>query len=269
MARIGPQLRSPTGGYFATAASRPASSASLIIGAMIASAPKSSARDTRAKSLCGTRTIGAAPAWLTAPAPATSEETSQRPCCASSTTAAKPSRAIASATTGDPIMHQAPYTVSPARRRRARAKAGTSAALLDLRDRLRQQLSHLQSNLLLGNALRLQVLDDLVRDVFVAAFEVGKNDFLSVGFRVRAAFAQNSGRPEPEHLVAAGHRLETELLVMRELLFEAFFALVECRGHTVLVTAIAKIACTCSLLPPCISSATRQGNIGALFYGEN
>ena len=62
MARCGPQLRSPSGGYLAAAAKARASEALLIIGAMIASAPKSSARDTRAKSLSGTRTSGAAPA---------------------------------------------------------------------------------------------------------------------------------------------------------------------------------------------------------------
>src|SRR6516165_8694751 len=47
-ARCGPQLRSPTGGYLAAAARARASAAELIIGAMIASAPKSSARLTSA-----------------------------------------------------------------------------------------------------------------------------------------------------------------------------------------------------------------------------
>ena len=62
MARIGPQLRSPSGGYLAAATNWRASAAVLIIGAMIASAPKSSARDTKAKSPTGTRTSGVAPA---------------------------------------------------------------------------------------------------------------------------------------------------------------------------------------------------------------
>ena len=62
MARSGPQLRSPSGGYFAAAANWRASAALLIIGAMIASAPKSSERDTKAKSLSGTRTTGVDPA---------------------------------------------------------------------------------------------------------------------------------------------------------------------------------------------------------------
>ena len=61
MARCGPQLRSPIGGNLAAAANARASAGVLIIGAMMPSAPKSSARLTSAKSFNGTRTIGAAP----------------------------------------------------------------------------------------------------------------------------------------------------------------------------------------------------------------
>jgi hypothetical protein len=50
---------------------------------------------------------------------------------------------------------------------------------------------------------------------------------LGVGVGVGAALAQLFGRPQAEHLVAAGLRLEQELLVMREFLLEAFLALVE------------------------------------------
>src|SRR4029079_18763763 len=242
IARRGPQLRSPEGGYFAAAAKRRASSASLIIGAMIASAPKSSARDTNAKSLSGMRTTGAASAWLTAPMPLMIEAVSHNPCCASSTTAEKPSRAIVSATMGEPIMHQAAETVAPARRRRARAKAGTSAALFDLLDGLREQFGHLRTDLLLCHAFGLQVFCDLAQDVVVAGYlEVGQHDFLGIGFGVGAAFAENAGRPQPEHLVTAGHRLEAQLLVMRELLLEAFLALVECRCHAAPRTASVKL----------------------------
>ena len=49
-------------GLWDTAANWRASAAVLIIGAMIASAPKSSARDTNAKSPIGTRTSGVLPA---------------------------------------------------------------------------------------------------------------------------------------------------------------------------------------------------------------
>ena len=62
VARGGPNERSPSGGYLAAAANWRASAALLIIGAMIASAPKASARLTSAKSFSGTRTIAAAPA---------------------------------------------------------------------------------------------------------------------------------------------------------------------------------------------------------------
>src|SRR5262249_1330066 len=64
--------------------------------------------------------------------------------------------------------------------------------------------------------------------------------FLGVGLGIRAAFTENARRPEPEHLIAASHRLEAKLLVMRKLLFEAFLALVECR-HAAPRTASVKL----------------------------
>src|SRR5215813_7722536 len=196
IARSGPQLRSPSGGYFAAPAKRRASEGLLIIGATIASAPKSSARETSAKSLRGIRTTGADSAWWSAPTPVVSVATSQSPCWASSTTAGNPSRAIVSATAGEPSMHQAPKTVSPARRRRARANAGTSAALLDLRDSFAQQFGHLGPNLLLGDTLWLQVLDQLVHDVVIGALlKVRQNHLFCVGFRVGTALSENAGRP--------------------------------------------------------------------------
>jgi hypothetical protein len=71
-------------------------------------------------------------------------------------------------------MHQAPKTVSPARRRLASANAGTSTALFDLCDRLSEHFGHLRSNLLLRDALWLQVLDQLVHDVMVGGLlEIG------------------------------------------------------------------------------------------------
>src|SRR5262245_43133654 len=196
----------------------------------MASAPKSSARDTSARSLSGMRTTGVASAWLTAPIPVMTEAMSHNPCCASSTTAGNPSRAMVSATMGEPIMHQAAWTISPARRRRARAKAATSAALFDLLDGLREQFGHLRADLLLSDAFGLEVFCHLAQDVVVAGFlEVGQHDFLGIGLGVCAAFAENARRPEPKHLVAASHRLEAKLLVVCKLLFEAFFTLVECR----------------------------------------
>ena len=49
------------------------------------------------------------------------------PCCESSVTAAKPSRATTSATIGAGIPHQPVWTVSPARSRAAREKPGSDA----------------------------------------------------------------------------------------------------------------------------------------------
>jgi len=72
----------------------------LIIGAMMPSAPKSSERLTKAKSLSGTRTIGAAPPWRTAAMPLRMPPVSHRPCWLSMVTAEKPSRAKVSATIG-------------------------------------------------------------------------------------------------------------------------------------------------------------------------
>ena len=56
--------------------------------------------ETSAKSPTGTRTIGAPPPWRTAATPVSNCPTSHSPCCASSTTAGKPSRASVSLTIG-------------------------------------------------------------------------------------------------------------------------------------------------------------------------
>ena len=104
-------------------------------------------------------------------------------------------------------------------------------------------------------------------------FEVGQNDVLRVSLRVGPAFSKDACGPQAQHLVAARRSLETKLLVMRKLLFKAFFALVECCGHAALVdfdfasaqsaskdvcrlyktimrAAIVKIAYISSLFPP-------------------
>src|SRR5262245_46092921 len=70
-----------------------------------------------------------------------------------------------------------------------------------------------------------------MHDVVISGlFEVGQYDVLRVG----PALSKNAGGPKAQHFVAARRCLETKLLVMRELLFEAFFALVECCGHAAL-----------------------------------
>ena len=62
IARVGPQLRSPSGGNLAALTKALASATVLIIGAMMPSAPKSSARLAAANAPSGMRTTGAEPA---------------------------------------------------------------------------------------------------------------------------------------------------------------------------------------------------------------
>src|SRR5450631_3941615 len=230
MARCGPQLRSPSGGYLAAATNWRASVTLLIIGATIASAPMSSARDVKAKSASGTRTAGVEPARCTAPMPVTIEAVSHRPCCCSSMVQAKPSRAIVSATIGEPRLHQAEKTVSPARRRRARPKAGTSATRLDLCGRLFQEFVHGAADLEIGDGdlLVVEAFADFLKNIAIAAFlEVRQDHFLREGLRTGAGQPKLGRRPQAHPLIAARAGLELELLIMRELLFEAFLALLE------------------------------------------
>src|SRR3974390_672685 len=129
---------------------------------------------------------------------ATIAAVSQSPCCWSSTTAAKPSRAIVSAATGEASVHQDEKTVSPARQALASAKAGTSAALLGLRDRLIEQFAHFRADLLFGNALTLQILNNFTQNVVIAAFlEIGEYHFLRVSLSLGARFAKLACGPQP------------------------------------------------------------------------
>ena len=101
---------------------------------------------------------------------------------------------------------------------------------------LREQLVHGAANLVVGfgNALGVEIFADLAEDIVVAGlFEVRHDDRFGIGVGVRAGHAELSGRPQPQHLVAPGRRLEAQLLVVGELLLEAFLALVE-RGHSCL-----------------------------------
>ena len=60
--------------------------------------------------------------------------------------------------------------------------------------------------------------------------QIGNDDLLGVGLGVGPGLAQLLGGPKAQQLVAAGVRLEAQLLVMRELLLEGILALVE-RAH--------------------------------------
>src|SRR5665647_1741206 len=143
---------------------------------------------------------------------------------------------MASAATGEPKVHQDENTVSPARSLRAKAKAVMSAALLDLLDCLRHQLVHgaAEFGVADGDLLVVEVLADFPKNVVIAGLlEVGDDDFLGVSVRLRAGQTEFFGRPKAQQLVAAGAGLELQLFIMRELLFEAVLALVEC-GHAAL-----------------------------------
>ena len=80
IARAGPQLRSPSGGYFVAATRRRASALELIIGAITASAPKSRQRLASAKSSTASRTIAGLPASATPPIERMTEPASCKPC---------------------------------------------------------------------------------------------------------------------------------------------------------------------------------------------
>src|SRR5262249_23601488 len=108
-----------------------------------------------------------------------------------------------------------------------------SASRLDLVDGHRHQLVHGAADLVigLGDAFGVEILAQLSEHVVVPGLlDVGDRALLGVGFRGRPGYAELLGGPQAEQLVAAGVRLELELLVVRELLLEAFLALVE-RGH--------------------------------------
>ena len=87
----------------------------------------------------------------------------------------------------------------------------------------------------LRDALGVEILAHLAEHVVVAGLlEVGHHDLLRVGVGGGAGHAHFFRRPQAEQLVAPGIRLEAQLLIMRELLLEAFLALVE-RRHVALV----------------------------------
>src|SRR5260370_15575681 len=275
VARCGPQLRSPSGGYLVEATKARESAAVLIIGAMMPSAPKSSARLAVAKSPSGTRTTGAAPPCRMAAIALTVAAMSHRPCCISTVTAAKPSRAITSATSGEARPHQPEWTVSPAPSRRASEKDFASVmfanaflygspARLDLGDRPGRQLVDGAANLVVGqaHALGIEILADFAEDVVAASFHIRDHDLLGIGFRSRAGEPELLRRPQAKELVAARRRLELQLLVMGKLLLEAFLTLVE-RGHAILVILPRELASSISCASPCIMGVHGQGNIAA------
>src|SRR5438045_1701596 len=101
---------------------------------------------------------------------------------------------------------------------------------LDLRDRVRHQLVHGALDLVvgLGDVPGIEIFAQLRDDA--GALDFGEHDVLGVDFGIGSGEAKLLRGPQADELVAPGIRLELELLVVRELLFEAFLALVE-GGH--------------------------------------
>src|SRR6266516_4897564 len=188
--------------------------------------------------------------------PASSEAVSHSPCCASRVTAGKPSRPTSSATIGAGRPHQPLWTVSPALSRRASEKAvavvmrsslaviapadgvasRSSAAGPDLRDRFRHQVDHRALNLVIGflHVLGIEIPADFTEHVVVAGFlEIRQHDVLRISVGIGPGEPELLRRPQAEKFIATGGRLESQFLVVSELLLEAFLALVEC-GHGLL-----------------------------------
>src|SRR5262245_2558958 len=124
-------------------------------------------------------------------------------------------------------------------RKRARASSEwriSSAARLDLLDRLRHQLVHGAANLVIRvlDALGVEILANLAEHVIVARLlEIRHDDRLGIGLGLGAGEPELLRRPQAEELVATGVCLESQLLVDDELLLEALLALVE-RSHACL-----------------------------------
>jgi hypothetical protein len=100
-------------------------------------------------------------------------------------------------------------------------------------DSLRRQLRHCADDLVVGlrNAFGVEILADFVRHVVIAGvLQVMHHDRKRVAVGFGAGKAELFRGPQTQHLVAPRGRLELEVLIVRELLFEGFFAPVEC-GH--------------------------------------
>ena len=105
-------------------------------------------------------------------------------------------------------------------------------SLLDLLHRFGHEVGHGPADLVIGlvDAGSVEILADLAENVLVAGFlEIGLDDLLGVGVRVRPGFPHEPGRPQAEQLVAARLGLEAKLGVMGEFLLKFVFAVVEGR----------------------------------------
>src|SRR3954452_748134 len=113
-----------------------------------------------------------------------------------------------------------------------RAAGAPLPSRLHVVDRLVHELGHARLDLAFrdGDAAGIEIGLDLARDVAVAGLlEIGEHHALRVGVGLGAGAAELLRRPQPEELVAAGGRLEAQLLVMGELPLEGVLAIVEGR----------------------------------------
>src|SRR5918995_3820521 len=164
------------------------------------------------------RTIAGFPAAATSGMACTEAAKSIEPCCVSSTTASKSSRARVAAMDGSGRPHQAVRRGVPPFRRSGKdgcvgmapfrlmmssdvegVLGEPSPARLDLLDRTPGQLGQL--GLKFGIAHRLagavEVLADLAQDVRIARFlEIGQDHALGIGFGLTPGLAQPLGNPE-------------------------------------------------------------------------
>src|SRR5215203_2923071 len=111
---------------------------------------------------------------------------------------------------------------------------------------------HLAANVLIRHldALAVEIPADFAENVFLAGLlEIGQHDFLSVSLGFRSAQTLPFCCPFAEHFIAAGSGLESQVLVMRELLLETFFTLVE-RRHAVSSPRIEMLLCASQFRAP-------------------
>ena len=84
----------------------------------------------------------------------------------------------------------------------------------------------------LHDALGGEILVDFAQYIMRAGLDVTDHQGFGIVLRFGAAKPELFRGPEAQKLVAARGRLETKFFVVREFLFEAFFALIE-RGHAI------------------------------------
>ena len=103
------------------------------------------------------------------------------------------------------------------------------AADFDLGDRLRHQIVHSATDLVvrLAYALGVEILADFPKYAVLAGFfEGGHDDFPRISVCFGPGETKLIRRPIPEELVAAGIRLKPQFLIVGELPLETFLAFV-------------------------------------------